>query len=120
MSTAARVRKIGVFTAACLLVSNMIGTGIFGTTGFMAGDLGDPGLILGLWVLGAVYALCGAFAYGELGAALPRNGGEYHFLSELAHPAAGFVSGWVSATIGFAVSAVDPNSNVTTILRAFN
>jgi APA family basic amino acid/polyamine antiporter len=40
--------------------------------------------------------------YAELGAAMPRSGGEYNFLTRIYHPAAGFVSGWVSATIGFA------------------
>jgi APA family basic amino acid/polyamine antiporter len=55
-----------------------------------------------LWVIGGLTALCGALTYAELGAALPRSGGEYNFLSEIYHPAAGFVSGWISATIGFA------------------
>jgi len=55
-----------------------------------------------LWVIGGIAALCGALSYAELGASLPRSGGEYTFLGEAYHPAAGFVSGWVSATIGFA------------------
>jgi APA family basic amino acid/polyamine antiporter len=55
-----------------------------------------------LWIVGGLTALCGALTYAELGAALPRSGGEYNFLSRIYHPAAGFISGWVSATIGFA------------------
>jgi APA family basic amino acid/polyamine antiporter len=55
-----------------------------------------------LWFIGGVTALCGALTYAELGANLPRSGGEYNFLSRLYHPCAGFISGWVSATVGFA------------------
>ena len=67
-------QKIGWFTAVCVLVSNIIGGGIFSTTGFMARDLGDPLLILLLWFVGALFALGGAMVYGELGAALMREG----------------------------------------------
>src|SRR5919198_449523 len=73
-------RCIGGFTAACVLVSNVIGSGIFTTTGFMARDLGDPEMILLLWILGALLALAGAFSYSELGAALPEAGGEYVYI----------------------------------------
>ncbi len=55
-----------------------------------------------LWAVGGIVAVCGAMAYAELGAALPRSGGEYNFLARIYHPAAGFISGWVSVTIGFA------------------
>ncbi|MEO0606914.1 MAG: amino acid permease [Pseudomonadota bacterium] len=54
-----------------------------------------------LWVVGGIVAVCGALSYAELGAALPRSGGEYNFLGRIYHPGAGFVSGWVSATVGF-------------------
>ena len=65
-------QKIGWFTASCVLVNNMIGGGIFTTTGFMARDLGDPMLILLLWFIGTLFALGGAMVYGELGASLPH------------------------------------------------
>ncbi len=94
-------RQVGWFTAACVLVSNIIGGGIFTTTGFMARDLGDPVLILTLWVVGAGFALAGAMAYGELGAALPQAGGDYVYLRRAYGPLAGFLSGWTSLTIGF-------------------
>jgi APA family basic amino acid/polyamine antiporter len=55
-----------------------------------------------LWIIGGVAALCGALCYSELAAALPRSGGEYHFLSKIYHPAVGFMAGFVSATVGFA------------------
>ena len=79
----------------------MIGTGVFTSLGFQLLEIQSPFVILALWFVGGVTALCGALCYAELGAALPRSGGEYNFLSETYHPAVGFVSGWVSATIGF-------------------
>lgn len=80
----------------------MIGTGVFTSLGFQLLEIQSGFVILMLWFVGGVTALCGALCYAELGASLPRSGGEYNFLSEAYHPAVGFVSGWVSATIGFA------------------
>src|ERR1041384_4365348 len=79
----------------------MIGTGVFTSTGYQAHDLHDPATILIAWVVGGVLALCGAAAYAELGAMMPRAGGEYVYLREAYHPAVGFMSGWVSLTAGF-------------------
>ena len=89
-------------TALATVVANMIGTGVFTSLGFQLLDIQSGFVILALWLVGGVAALCGALAYAEIGAALPRSGGEYNFLTEIYHPAAGFVSGWISATIGFA------------------
>ena len=80
----------------------MIGTGVFTSLGFQLLDIQSGFVLLMLWAVGGAAALCGALCYAELGAALPRSGGEYHFLSRIYHPALGFVSGWVSATVGFA------------------
>ncbi len=98
------VRGVGAFTAACVLVSNMIGVGIFGTTGFMARDIGQPMLILGMWVLGGVYAFLGALCYSELGAAMPKAGGEYIYIRRAYGTLPGFLSGWTSFTIGFSAA----------------
>jgi APA family basic amino acid/polyamine antiporter len=92
---------VGWFTALCLLVSNVVGSGLFTTTGFLARDLGDPALIVLLWAAGAGLALAGALSYSELGTSLPRVGGEYVYLSEAYGPLVGFLSGWVSFTVGF-------------------
>ena len=89
-------------TAAAVIIANMVGTGVFTSLGFQLLDIQAGFPLLMLWVLGGVAALCGAASYGELGAALPRSGGEYNFLGRIYHPAAGFISGWVSALIGFA------------------
>lgn len=80
----------------------MIGTGVFTSLGFQVVDIRSGFALLMLWVVGGICAFCGALAYGELASALPRSGGEYHFLSKLFHPSVGFVAGWTSATAGFA------------------
>ena len=85
-----------------VVIANMVGTGVFTSLGFQLLDIQSPFVLIMLWVVGGFTALCGALTYAELGSALPRSGGEYNFLTEIYHPAAGFVSGWVSATIGFA------------------
>ncbi len=88
--------------AAAIVIANMIGTGVFTSLGFQLLEIQSGFVLLMLWVVGGVTALCGALCYAELGAALPRSGGEYNFLSRIYHPMAGFISGWVSATVGFA------------------
>src|ERR1051326_103550 len=95
-------RTIGFVTACSIVIANIIGTGIFTSLGFQLADIQAGFPLLMLWVIGGVAALCGALCYGELGAALPRSGGEYHFLSQIYHPALGFMAGFVSATVGFA------------------
>lgn len=80
----------------------MIGTGVFTSLGFQLVDIQSGFALIMLWVVGGITALCGALTYAELGAALPRSGGEYNFLSHCYHPLAGFISGWISSTIGFA------------------
>jgi basic amino acid/polyamine antiporter, APA family len=94
-------RQIGFWSATALVVSNMIGTGIFTTTGFLAGDLGEPWLVLAIWLVGAVFALAGALCYSELAVNFPMSGGEYVYLTRAYGPVWGFLSGWVSFFAGF-------------------
>jgi len=94
-------RRLGLFPVTNIVIANMIGSGIFTTSGLLMGALGDPVLMLTLWAAGGVIALCGALSYGALGAAMPRAGGEYAFLSELYHPLLGFLAGWSSFVVGF-------------------
>ncbi len=89
-------------TVTAVVIANMIGTGVFTSLGFQLLEIRSGFALLALWAVGGVIALCGAMTYAELGAALPRSGGEYNFLTRIYHPVAGFISGWVSATIGFA------------------
>lgn len=94
--------KIGFNTAISIVIANMVGTGVFTSLGFQVMDIESGFAILMLWVTGGVLSLCGALTYGELGAAFPESGGEYNYLSKLYHPSVGFLSGWVSVTVGFA------------------
>ena len=95
-------RSIGFYTACAIVIANIIGTGVFTSLGFQLPDIHSGFALLMLWIVGGIVALCGALSYGELSAALPRSGGEYHFLSRIYHPALGFMAGIVSATVGFA------------------
>ena len=94
-------RQIGLPGAAALVVSSMIGTGVFTTSGFALALLGDPGPVLLAWVLGGLLAACGALSYGALARRFPESGGEYALLTRTVHPLAGFLAGWVSLLAGF-------------------
>lgn len=93
---------VSTVTATAIAVADMIGIGVFTSLGFQVAGIPSPFALLLLWTVGGITALCGALAYAELAAALPRSGGEYNFLSRIYHPAVGFLAGWVSATVGFA------------------
>ena len=95
------LRQLGVASAVALVVSNMIGTGIFTTTGFLAGDLGSAWAVLLIYAIGAVVALSGAFCYSELGVNFPSSGGEYVYLTRAYGPTWGFMTGWISFFAGF-------------------
>ncbi len=92
--------KLGLWTGVGIVVANMIGSGVLTTPGFMAMDLA-PSHILLAWVIGGVVALSGARAYAAVAQAIPRSGGEYRYLSEIWHPALGYLAGWTSLLIGF-------------------
>lgn len=91
-----------MWAAAAFVVANMVGTGVFTSLGFQLVTTSQIFSIMMLWLLGGVIAFCGALCYAELGAAMPRSGGEYHYLSTIYHPSVGFLSGWVSLVVGFA------------------
>lgn len=105
-------------TAITLVIANMVGTGVFTSLGFQLLDIQHAGVILALWLIGGIVALCGALCYAELGAALPRSGGEYNFLSRIYHPGAGFVSGWVSVTVGFSAPTAAAAITAATYLKS--
>ena len=94
-------KKISAITATNLVVANMIGTGIFTSLGFQVAAMTSDLALMALWAVGGFAALCGALCYAELATALPRSGGEYHYLSRIYHPSIGFLSGWISAVVGF-------------------
>jgi APA family basic amino acid/polyamine antiporter len=99
--TNATGKGLGFWTLTFLVVANMIGAGVFTTSGYTLATLHDPWLVLLAWFAAGLLALCGAHSYGLLVQRMPISGGEYAFLSQSAHPFAGFVAGWVSLLAGF-------------------
>ena len=94
-------KKFGFWTLTFLVVANMVGAGVFTTSGYSMGDLQSPYLVVLAWFVGGCIALAGAVSYGMLVRAMPESGGEYLFLSRAAHPIFGFIAGWVSLIAGF-------------------
>lgn len=94
-------RDIGLFSAIAVVVANMVGTGIFTTSGFILQEVGSSAALLLGWLVGGAFALCGALCYGELGARYPRAGGEYVYLREAFGRPLAFLSGWTSLIVGF-------------------
>ena len=95
-------RPVTLVPAIAVVVGNMVGTGVFTSLGYQLVDIQSGFVLMVLWALGGGCALCGAVCYGELAAAFPRSGGEYHLLSQVYHPSLGFLAGWISVTVGFA------------------
>lgn len=96
------VKLISPSRAIAIVVSNMIGTGVYTSLGFQIAGINSIFALIFIWITGGIVALCGALTYGELAARIPKSGGEYVFLSRIYHPAFGFLSGFISMTIGFA------------------
>jgi APA family basic amino acid/polyamine antiporter len=94
-------RRLGLVSAAALVIGNMIGAGVFTTSGFALADVGRREWVLLAWLVGGLLAMCGALSYGALARRIPESGGEYTFLSQTIHPLAGFVAGWISLVAGF-------------------
>ena len=93
--------KIGLISATCLVIANMVGAGVFTTSGYALLDLGHPRRVMLAWAVGGIIACCGAISYGALVQRITKSGGEYIFLAEVFHPFAGFLAGWVSLLAGF-------------------
>lgn len=94
-------RAFGLWSCVALVVANMIGAGVYTSSGFALGDLGDRSLVMCAWLVGGLIAFTGAISYGGLSKHLTESGGEYLFLSRNVHPLAGFMAGWVSLIAGF-------------------
>ncbi|EAQ82124.1 APC family permease [Blastopirellula marina] len=94
-------RAFGLWTLTFLVIANMVGAGVFTTSGYTLASVGSPGWVVIAWLVGGLIALMGALSYGQLSRVMPESGGEYLFLSQALHPAAGFVGGWISLLAGF-------------------
>ena len=97
--------KLKLTAAVSLVISSMVGTGVFTSLGFQVASTPSVFAILMLWLLGGIVAICGALNYSELATAMPRSGGEYNYLTKIYHPLLGFLSAFVSSLIGFAAPA---------------
>jgi basic amino acid/polyamine antiporter, APA family len=97
----ALLRQLGLVSATALVISNMIGTGIFTGTGFLAAQLGSTKLIFWIYIVGGFSAFIGAMCYAELGVNFPSSGGEYVYLTKAFGPQWGFMTGWASFFAGF-------------------
>ncbi len=93
--------QLGMWTLVALVVANMIGVGVFTSSGFSIAAVGNPGQVMLAWSLCGAWAITGAIAYGALVSRLPMSGGEYLFLSRFVHPSIGFLAGWISLIAGF-------------------
>ena len=101
MDSAPAQPKFGLQTSVAVVLSNIIGVGVFTSLGFQIAEFRSGFVLLFLWFVGGVIALCGALTYAELGARYPKSGGEYNYLREIMHPALGFATGMTSIVIGF-------------------
>jgi basic amino acid/polyamine antiporter, APA family len=103
-------RQLGLFDATMIVMGGIVGAGIFANPSEVAHRVHTPLLILGVWGLGGLFAMCGAFIWAELATRLPGTGGQYLYLREAYHPAVAFVYGWglllVTQTGGMAAVAV--------------
>src|SRR6478609_191525 len=102
LSTPKMPADFGLATATFVVVASMVGVGVLTTSGFTVFFVGSNQLMLALWVIGGLVALCGALTQAELSALLPQSGGDYVFLHAAYGPLVAFLSGWVSFLIGFA------------------
>ncbi len=96
-----KMRNLGAFALTAIVIASMIGAGVFTTSGFALADLGSPGRVMLVWVLGGLVALLGALSYGLIAREIVESGGEYVYLARNVHPLAGFLAGWVSMLAGF-------------------
>lgn len=94
-------REVGLLAATLLVIGNIIGIGIFTTSGLIAAEVGNSPWLLGVWLVGGMLALIGAICYSLLAVRIPRSGGEYAFLYPSYGPLTAFLAGWASLIIGF-------------------
>ncbi len=97
-------RRLGLIDAASIFVGIILGSGIFVAPAAVAGATTSPGTAVGLWLVGGLITVCGAFCYAECGARLPRTGGFYVFYREVYGDAVAFVGGWVALFVTYPAS----------------
>lgn len=101
MKSKQETARFGLVTLTCLVVANMIGAGVYTSSGFALADLGSAGQVMMVWLVAGLFALLGAVCYGGLAQRVTESGGEYLFLARAFHPLAGYLAGWISLIAGF-------------------
>jgi APA family basic amino acid/polyamine antiporter len=118
MSKPALRRELNLWGATAFVVTSMVGTGIFTVPAIVRAATVNGLEALGVWLAGALLALCGALCYAELATRMPHAGGEYQYLSRVFGPMWGFVSGWVTFFVGFAAPIAASALGVVAYLQA--
>ncbi|MCU0848094.1 MAG: amino acid permease [Spirochaetes bacterium] len=98
-------RQLGLYTAVLIIIADVIGTGIFMTTGNVLGMVGSSMGVIALWAVGGLLAITGSMCYAELSSIWPDNGGEYVYLRNIFGFLPSFLTGWISLVVGFSASA---------------
>jgi APA family basic amino acid/polyamine antiporter len=119
VATPALDRRLGPLDAAAIIVSNVIGSGIFLTPAVVAALTGDGRAMVGVWLVGGFIAFAGAMAYAELAALRPHAGGEYVYLREAFGPVAAFLTGWTSFVAGFSGAVAASSVGLASYLGRF-
>ncbi len=112
-------RQLGLFTGVMVIIADMIGTGIFMTTGNILGITQSALIVLMLWIVGGVVALCGALSYSELATMWPDAGGEYVYLKKIFGNLPAFLTGWVSLLVGFTAPVATSSMLLVQYLNTF-
>ncbi|MBN2367110.1 MAG: amino acid permease [Calditrichaeota bacterium] len=94
-------RILGFKDAYVLMVGNILGIGIFTTTGYIAQYVSDPGYMILIWVIGGFISFCGGVTYAELSTRFPHAGGDFHYLTHAYHPILGFLFGWAALLVTY-------------------
>lgn len=98
-------RELGLWTAMLIVMASMIGSGIFGNTGFIQSAVQNSYMVLILWIIGGIIAIAGALSYAELSTLMPHAGGEYVYLKNIFGLLPSFLTGWVSFIVAFSAPA---------------
>jgi basic amino acid/polyamine antiporter, APA family len=96
---AAVLPRLGLWDAVSIIVGIVVGTAIFRSSPLVFQNVAGPWHALGVWLLGGVLCVFGAFCYAELATAYPRNGGDYEYLSRAFGRPVGFLFGWAQLTV---------------------
>ena len=101
------VRALTLIPAAAVILANIIGTGVFVKARVMTCNVGSPEMVLLVWFLAGILTLAGALVYAELGAMMPRSGGEFHFIDAAFGKRWAFIYGWTkTVALGASAAAV--------------